>query len=263
MPYKQIRINSFINKITAKDLLFRGHYTIDPYQNCEFGCLYCDSSFDKTIYIKINAADILKKELNKTKKGTIIVGSVHDPYQKAETEYKITRGLLEIIKQNGFTCHILTKSDFILRDIKLLSEIKDCLVTVSIISLKSSISEFFEKNVISSKTRMQTVEKLNNAGIKAGIAIIPVLPFIVEDEFENIVKIAKDHNVNYILQKYLELKGDHKKCFMKLLKEFNLNLINKYEKLYRDSFIPNKNYIFKINNTLENLCKKNKIKNKI
>ena len=263
MPYKQIKINSLLNKITSKDVLFGGNYTIDSYQNCEFGCLYCDSSLDKTIYVKSNAADILNKELKKVQKGTIIVGSAHDPYQKAETDYKITRSLLEIIKHSGFSCHILTKSDLVLRDIDKLSEIENCLVTVSITSLKPSVSEFFEINVPSPKIRLQTIEELSNAGIKTGLAIIPVLPFLVEDEFENIIKLAKDHNANYILQKYLELKSDQKSCFIELLKEFNLDLVKKYEDLYNESFIPNNNYISKMNRTLNNLCRINKIKNKI
>ena len=135
MQYKQIKVDSILNRITSKDNLFLGDYTIDPYQNCEFGCSYCDSSFDKTIYIKTNASEILNEELKNNKNGRIIVGSVHDPYQNIEKELKITRELLEIIKENGFSCHILTKSDLILRDLDIISNIKDCLVTISIISL--------------------------------------------------------------------------------------------------------------------------------
>ena len=111
MLYKQIKVDFLLNKITNKDKLFAGNYTIDPYQNCEFGCLYCDSSFDKTIFIKTNAAEILKKELETAKKGTIIVGSVHDPYQRAEEELEITRDLLKTIKKHEFSWHLLTKSD--------------------------------------------------------------------------------------------------------------------------------------------------------
>lgn len=263
MPYKQIKVNSLLNKITSKNKLFNGDYTIDPYQNCEFGCLYCDSSFDKTIYVKINASDLLKKELEKAEKGTIIVGSVHDPYQKAESEYKITRKLLNIIKQSGFTCHILTKSDLVLRDLDIFTEIENCLVTISLTSLKDSISEFFEKNVPSPKVRLQTIGQLKNAGISTGLAIIPILPFLVEEEFENIINLAKNHNANYILQKYLELKGDQKNCFLELLNKFNSDLVEKYEHLYKDSYIPENNYILKINRIIQNLCKRNKIKNKI
>ena len=80
-----------LNKITTKDMLFGGNYTLDPYQNCEFSCKYCDSSYDEKIYIKTNAIELLEKELKKIKKGTIIIGSVHDPYQKAEKKSRILK----------------------------------------------------------------------------------------------------------------------------------------------------------------------------
>jgi DNA repair photolyase len=263
MHYKQIKVDFLLNKITKKDSLFKGDYTIDSYQNCEFGCLYCDSSFDKTIYIKTNAAEILNKELEKSKKGTIIVGSVHDPYQKAEEEFKITRDLLKIINQQEFSCHILTKSDLVIRDIDILKKIDNCKVTISITSLKDAVSKIFEKNVPLPKIRLQTIEKLTNEGIISGLAVIPVLPYIVEEELENIVKSAKNHKALYLLHKHLELKGDQKTFFINILKDFYPELVEKYEKLYMDSYMPDQKYILKINNAIKKLCNSYNLKNRI
>ena len=263
MSYKQVKVDFLLNKITTKDKLFGGNYTIDPYQNCEFGCLYCDSSFDKTIYVKTNAAEIFKKELEKTKKGTIIVGSVHDPYQKAEEEFKITRDLLKIIQQQGFSCHILTKSDLVIRDIDILSEIENCLITLSIISLRESISELFEKNVPSPQIRLQTVEKLIKQDIKAGLAIIPVLPYIIENEFEDIVKSARNHKAEYLLHKHLELKGNQKMFYINILKESYPDLVEKYEKLYENSYMPDSEHISKINSSIIRSCNNYELKNRI
>lgn len=263
MWYKKIRVDFLLNKITTNDRLFGGDYTIDPYQNCEFGCLYCDSSFDKTIFIKTNVREILQEELEKAKKGKIIVGSVHDPYQKAEEEFKITRDLLKIIQQQGFSCHILTKSDLVIRDIDILSEIENCLVTLSIISLKESISELFEKNVPLPQTRLQTIEKLTKLGIRTGLAIIPVLPYIIENEFEDIVKSARNHKAGYLLHKHLELKGDQKTFYINILKESYPNLVEKYEKLYENSYMPDNKYISKINDNVSGLCNNYGLKNRI
>ena len=263
MKYKHIKTKILLNKVLTKDTLFCGNYTIDPYQNCEFGCKYCDSSLDKTIYIKSNAAEILNYELETTKKGRIIVGSVHDPYQKVEGEQKITRRLLEIIKDHGFSCHILTKSNLVLRDIDIISKIPDCLITLSIISLKESIYNLFEKNVCNTKIRLETIEKLNISGIKSGIAIIPILPFIVEEEFENIIKSSKNHKAKYLLHKHLELKGDQKTCFFDIIKKIDIDLPKKYDELYGDSFMPNDDYLTFQSKTISNLCEKYKIKNMI
>lgn len=252
-----------LNRITTKDKLFNGDYTLDPYQNCGFGCKYCDSTYDETIYIKTNAAQLLKKELETTEKGTIIVGSVVDPYQKAEESHNITRNLLEIIEQYDFPCHILTKSNLVLRDIDILSKMNNCVVTMSIATTNQSVSDLFERDVPSPMERLETIKKLSESGITAGLAVIPILPFIVEDELEDIVKSAKKHKARYLLHKHLELKGDQKNIFMKILEEFYPNLVEKYEELYKDSYMPDDAFISKINNELEKLCIRHKIKNKI
>jgi DNA repair photolyase len=254
MQYKEIKVNSLLKKITTKDILFNGNYIIDPYQNCEFGCSYCDSSIDNMIYVKINAIDIFKKEIEKIPKSIIIIGSVNDSYQNAEKEFKITRNLLKIIKQKNFSCHILTKSNLVLRDIDILSKIKNCNITVSIISTKSKISKIFEKNVDSTKNRLQTVKKLTDEGIKTGLAIMPVLPYIVEDEFKNIIKSAKKYNAQYIINKPLELKGDQRALFFGILKNYKNDLVDKYENLYKNSYLPDDKYIFLINKSLDELC---------
>jgi DNA repair photolyase len=263
MNYKSITCSFLLNKITTKDKLFNGNYTLDPYQNCGFGCRYCDSTYDETIYIKTNAAQILKKELETAEKGTIIVGSVVDPYQTAEESHNITRNLLEIIGQYDFPCHILTKSNLVLRDLDLLSKMNNCTVTISIATLDHKISDIFEKNVPLPLERLKTIEKLSDLRINAGLAIIPILPFIAEDALEGVVKSAKNYKAHYILHKHLELKGDQKGIFMKILEESYPNLVEKYEELYKDSYMPDDAFILKINNKLEKLCIKYKLKNKI
>jgi DNA repair photolyase len=237
-------------------MLFVGNYTLDPYQNCEFSCRYCDSSLDDTILIKSNSLELLEKEIKNIKKGTIIVGSVTDPYQKLEEKHKITRNILEIIKNNKFSVHILTKSDLVLRDIDILSDIDRCIVTISIISLKKNILNIFEKNVPSSIERMNIIKQLTNSGIKSGLAVLPIMPFIVEDELEEIIKLAKENRAQYLLHKHLELKGDQKTIFLKNLKKLDQNLLNKYNKLYYHSYMPKQEYIIKIKDTITKYCKK-------
>jgi DNA repair photolyase len=263
MQYKEIIVNSIVNRITKKDSLFGGKYTIDPYQNCEFGCKYCDSSFDKIIYIKTNAEKRLKEEIKQIDNDLIIIGSVHDPYQKAEAHYKITRKLLEIIKNNNFSCHILTKSDLVLQDIDIISRINNCKVTISISSLKESITNIFEQDVIPPLKRLEIIKKLSKFKINAGIAQIPILPYISDNEFEKIISLSKKDNAKYFLYKYLELKGDQKQFYFDILKNHFPELIEKYKHLYQNSFIPNSNYISKLKTEINKLCKTHKIRNKI
>ena len=243
MVFKSIKVDSVLNKITSADNLFLGNYTLDSYSNCEFGCVYCDSSFDKTIYVKINAPEILEKDLKEQKKGRIIVGSVHDPYQNAEKKYMITRKILEKLSKYDFPCHILTKSDLVLRDIDVLKKIKDCFVTVSLISINNDISNIFEKNVPEPTKRLKIVEKLNNENIKSGVALIPFLPLLSENSLEELLKSLKNYNAQYFLFKHLELKGDQKQYFLKILNENYPALVEKYKTLYKDSYKPSEIYI--------------------
>lgn len=263
MNSKQVKVDFLLNKITSKDKLFGGEYTVDPYQNCEFGCRYCDSSFDKTIYIKSNAVELLEEELKDAIKGTIIVGSVHDPYQRLEKELQITRDILDIIKQNDFSCHILTKSNLVLRDLDIISKITNCTVTISLTALDQKIWKIFESNVPSPLTRLNVIEKLNDQGIKTGLAVIPTMPFITENELEDIIKSAAKHNAQYALHKHLELKGDQKICFFDIIDKHFPDLSKRYEMLYRDNYMPNNEYILKISDTINKLCNKYKIKNEI
>ena len=263
MKYQCVRYDSLLNRILKKDLLFNGDYTIDTYQNCEFGCIYCDSSIDKTIYVKTNAIELLKNEIRKIEKGNIIIGSVNDPYQKIENSYEITRGLLKIIKQYEFPCHILTKSDMILRDLDILTELENCMVTMSITTFNKIVIDLFEKDLPLPIERLRTIEKLSINGIKTGIGIIPILPYIVEDELDNIIRCAKEYKANYILHKHLEIKGEQKTIFLKYLQKFNSRLLDEYIKIYNSNFIPNKQYRSKIKIIINKLCKKYGLNNSI
>lgn len=262
MIYKMIECQSIIKKITKKDSLFHGDYCIDPYQNCEFGCNYCDSSFEKIIYVKSNIEDILKKELPYIKNGRILIGYVHDPYQNVEKKFELMRAILKILKEYNFSCHILSKSPLILRDIDLLKQL-DCMATLSISSLNSHVIHIFEPNVPSPKKRLKTVQTLRNNKIRAGIALIPMLPYIVEYELESILKALHNVDAQYLLYKHLELKGDLKEIFMNLIKVHYPHILPKYNILYEDNFNPKKNYIKRLNNTISIYCKKFEIKNKI
>ncbi|RLF29713.1 MAG: hypothetical protein DRN05_01030 [Thermoplasmata archaeon] len=267
MEYKTIRCSSLLNTITKRDTLFIGTYTLDPYQNCEFKCCYCDSSTENTVYIKINAAQILEIELKKLQKnhkrkndkGFIIIGSISDPYQEAEKEYGITKNLLETIRQHGFPCHILTKSTLILRDVDTLVEMKKAVVTISMISLDENISNIFEGKTPSPMERLKTVKKLSEKGIQAGIAVIPLLPYIVEDELKDIIEMAYRHKAHHLLHRCLELKGDQKKIFMETIEKTYPHLIDNYKKLYGDSYKPDRRYTLRLNKLINSYCEKHGI----
>ncbi len=245
-----------------RDSLFYGDYCLDPYQNCEFGCQYCDSSFENTIYIKKNIIDVLKKELTSINHGRIIIGSVHDPYQNAEKEYEITKRVLETIKDHNFSCHILTKSPLVLRDLDLITQL-DCIVTISILSLNDKIVRIFEPVVPSPLERMRTLQTLRIPHIKAGIAFIPLIPYLSDTEIDTMFQAAQSNDAQYLLHKYLELKGDQKQHFRNLIKKHYPALLQRYNSLYEHNIKPDKTYMTELNDILSKYHKKYNIPAKI
>jgi len=263
MQYKQIDVDSALNKITKKDSFFCGNYTIDPYRNCEFGCIYCDSLIEKKVIIKNNIIDILDKELKKIKKANIIIGSVYDPYQKIEKTQEKTKNILKLIIKYNLDCHILTKSELVLRDIDLLKKIKNCIVTISMSTVDKKKKDIFEKYAPCIDTRLSTIKKLNKNNVKSGFSLIPVIPYIIDYEIEEIIKQAKENNSKYFLYKHLELKGDQRDIFFKVIKQNYPDLVDKYKKLYKGSFLPKKTYVKKIDSKIKKLLEKYNLKEKI
>lgn len=254
MNYRSITCDTCLKTITNDDTLFLGKYTVDPYQNCAFGCSYCDSSFDDTVGIKINAPEILHKELSQHKKGMVIVGSVHDPYQPAEKTYELTRQILQVLHEYDFPYHILTKSPFVLRDLDLLTSSR-CLVTISILSHDQHISQIFERNAPSLTNRLQTMQTLRQKKIYAGVAMIPILPYLTDQNMEQTIRSVSEKNAQYFLHKPLELKGDQRRCVESILHQHFPQMVSKYHALYLEDILPTSSYQKKLNSIISTICK--------
>ncbi|RLD16340.1 MAG: hypothetical protein DRI36_05810 [Caldiserica bacterium] len=240
---------SILNKVD--DSLFS--YTLNPYRGCEHGCLYCyvnakkyspfdKNEFSRRIYIKTNAVYLLKKELQKGKlPGVVCIGTSTDPYQEVEKIFKITRQILEIFSRFSQPVHIFTKSELILRDIDILKEINRksrCVVSITIIGVSKKISLIFEKNAPSPSKRFSIIKKLSNEGIRVGIALMPIIPFINEDEVEDIVKEAKAKGADFVIFDFLNLREGHKEDFLLLIKERFPKIYPEFSSLYRNRVSP-------------------------
>ncbi len=262
MQYKCIHQPTVLKKITRVDNLFRGSYTIDPYQNCEFGCMYCDSTFDNTVYITCNAPQILKKEKEKlNKKAWVILGSVHDPYQPVEEKYEITKNLITYLQLYKIPTHILTKSTLVLRDLDILKKMDNIRVTFSIPSFDGLVHQRFEGITPAPQQRLQAMQKIAEHQIQTGIAIIPIMPSINDSmpALQHIIEQSIDHHASYILHQYLELKGDQKNQFLNLIKKYYPHLLSLYNSLFEESIKPNESYMKQVNNRVNKICHHYKI----
>jgi len=150
-------------------------------------------SWGHFVDVKINAPDLLRKEIRKKKKGTVWISGVCDPYQPLEAKYKLTRECLDILAQNSWPVVIQTRSPLVLRDMDIFRKSKNIEVGLSITSLNDEIRKVFEPNAPSIMERLETVESLHRNGIRTYAMIAPILP-----EAENLVGILAG-KVDYII----------------------------------------------------------------
>ena len=234
------------------DSWFGGDYNMNIYRGCCHGCIYCDSrsdcyhieNFDQ-VKAKEHALEIIRDDLRrKTKKGVVATGAMSDPYNPFEKELMLTRHAQELLNAFGFGSAIATKSAMITRDIDILEEIKEhspviCKLTIT--TCDDSMCKKIEPGVSLSSERFEALAKLKDAGIFAGILMMPVLPWI-EDTEENIlgiVKKAKECGADFIYPAFgVTLRQNQREWYFEKLDRLfpDDNLREKYKKRYGDRY---------------------------
>jgi DNA repair photolyase len=179
-----------IREIHARSILVKSQvsdYTVNPYVGCQHRCTYCYARFMKRftghrepwgefVDVKINAPDLLRKEINRKPPGRVWISGVCDPYQPLEKKYELTRKCLEILVGCGWPITVQTKSPLVLRDIDLFTRNANIEVGLSIATADDEIRKLFEPNAPSIKERVKAIGELHQAGIRTYVMIAPVLP---------------------------------------------------------------------------------------
>lgn len=179
-----------IKEITSKTILSRSQiydYVVNPYVGCQHGCAYCYAKFMKRftghqepwgefVDVKVNAAELLAKEIKKKPKGTIWVSGVCDPYQPLEAKYQLTRKCVEIIVEHDWPLVIQTRSPLVVRDIDILKRGKNVEAGLSITTADDKIRRIFEPHAPPIPERLNALQKLHDSGIRTYAMIAPILP---------------------------------------------------------------------------------------
>ena len=126
--------------------------------------------------VKINAAKLLRVEINKKKRGRVWVSGVCDPYQPLEAKYRLTRQCLELLAHNNWPVIIQTRSPLVLRDIDIIKGAHDFEVGLSVTTADDSIRKLFEPMAPPINERIKALDELHKAGIRTYAMIAPVLP---------------------------------------------------------------------------------------
>jgi DNA repair photolyase len=183
--------------------------SINAYRGCEHGCIYCFArpthayhdlspglDFETKLFAKPNAAELLRATLAKPRYGNIRpigMGTNTDPYQPIEGRFRITRSLLEVCLETGHPVTITTKSNRVLADLDLLSELARqnlVAVAISVTTLDPKLSGKLEPRATAPMKRLAALGKLVEAGVPAHCSIAPVIPAITDEFMEGIVEKA-------------------------------------------------------------------------
>jgi len=179
-----------IREILAKSILSKSKiypYVINPYIGCQHSCSYCYARFMKKftdhkepwgsfVDVKINAVELLQKEIGKKKKATVWISGVCDPYQPLESKYKLTRQCLQTLALKDWPVVIQTRSPLVLRDVDILKELKNVEVGFSIPTADDNIRRLFEPTAPSIPERINSLMELHGMGIRTYAMIAPILP---------------------------------------------------------------------------------------
>jgi DNA repair photolyase len=199
---------SILSKVDSPDVGM--WYSLNPYQGCEHGCIYCYArnsheyygfsaglDFESKIMAKPNAALLLEKEFHKTSwfpKPISLSGNT-DCYQPIEKKLKITRSILGIMLKYGNPVSIISKNALILRDLDILQALaKDNLVHVylSITTLQEELRQKLEPRTATIQKRFNTLAALTEAGIPVGVMAAPIIPGLNHSEIPGILKAASE-----------------------------------------------------------------------
>ncbi|HEX6260361.1 MAG TPA: radical SAM protein [Woeseiaceae bacterium] len=253
-----------------------GFWSINPYVGCAFGCAYCYAryahryvaerktdagsdtgheltelpswlAFERRIFVKRNAAEVLRETLNGQRPGTrgqrphvpspmpqalvprlaklwkgeaIVIGTATDPYQPAERQFRVTRGVLEVLaEEKGLSVCIITKSAIITRDIDLLATLSNrssLTIHLSLITLDRELARRIEPRAPTPEARLRALERLASANIDVGINIMPVLPGITDRPamLDAVIRRVRDAGASHVNACALRLRSSARKRYL-------------------------------------------------
>ena len=184
-----------VREVTCKSLLNRGSiadYSFNCYTGCANGCVYCYARFmqrfhphnepwGKFVDVKVNAADVLARQLRRLPPGNVFTCSACDGWQGLERQYKLTRQCCRMLLDAGFHLNVLTKSELVLRDLDVFAG-RNVRVGVTITTPDERQARLWEPGASSVSARLRILREAKAAGLETAVMFGPLLPAISDTE---------------------------------------------------------------------------------
>jgi DNA repair photolyase len=251
--YQEIRCRSALNRVKGMPFF---KWTLNPYRGCTHGCHYCfarryqtqlelnaGDDFASIIFVKTNFVEVLRRELDKPSwaKESIGFGTATDPYQPIEGTYRISRGVLEALRDAATPVGIVTKGPLIVRDKDVLQDLSrrtTCRVHISVPTVDEDAWEKLEPGVAHPAQRLRAVRELVDAGIDCGVLMAPLVPGFSTrpSKIERTIKAIADSGATSVGAMVMHLEGGTRDHFMALIRREYPEMVERYDQLYAKKY---------------------------
>jgi DNA repair photolyase len=258
MTFYEVRAHSVLNKVPGGSRMPFA-WTVNPYRGCSHACVYCFArrtheyldldpgiDFDSKIVVKVNAPELLRKELASARSAGdhIAMGTNVDPYQRVEGRYRLMPGILEALRDARNPFSILTKGTLVLRDLSLLreaAEMTDVSVNVSVGFVDKTLWRQVEPGTPAPHARLSVCCTLTDAGIGCGVLMAPILPYLTDSssQLEATVSAITEAGARSVTPLVLHLRPGAREWYLAWLEREHPELVPRYRELYgRGAYAP-------------------------
>ena len=278
VEFRSLPVRSILNRVVSRRGL-RFAWGINPYRGCEFACRYCyarythefmelrnPADFERKIFVKDNAAWLLRQELRQVRPGEeIAIGTATDPYQPIERRLRITQSLLAVFaEQRGLSIGIVTKSALIARDLRYLCQIasnNELTIHMTITTPDAALARLLEPRAPRPDIRFATVRRLREAGLRVGVMCAPLLPGITDNgpALNRMAELARQSRACFLHANPLFLKPCSKETYLAFIREHFPALEPMYRTRYESAAFVPKAYAERCRELLRAACKKHGI----
>jgi DNA repair photolyase len=246
--YREEPCRTALNRVSGMG--FR--WSLNPYTGCAHRCAFCyvrgferradrpsDERYGTSVRVKVNVVGVLRRELagRRWRRELVAIGAATDPYQPAEGRYQLTRGCIAALGEARTPFSIITRGPLVVRDVDVLADAArraDVMVSVSIATLDTTLASRLEPGVAPPRQRLRAIRILTEAGIRAGVALAPVLPGLTDDprSMAAVLAAARVAGATHAWSNVLNLRPGTREHFLTVLEREWPSELDRYRRLY-------------------------------